>query len=46
METVCEADELPFVGLVGPVKAMSAEDAELFEAMKGLSSVVPTFGGI
>ena len=43
---VCEPDELPFVGRVGDVSALSAEDAELFEAMKGLSSAVPMFGNL
>ncbi|KAI0630076.1 alpha/beta-hydrolase [Trametes polyzona] len=42
--TECEVDELPFVGSVNNVHALSAEDAELLEALKGLSSVVPTFG--
>ncbi|KAI0661310.1 alpha/beta-hydrolase [Cubamyces menziesii] len=42
--TVCEADELPFVGSVANVRAMSQEDAELLEAMRGLSEVVPMLG--
>ncbi|KAH9895108.1 alpha/beta-hydrolase [Cubamyces lactineus] len=42
--TVCEADELPFVGSVANVHAMSQEDMELLEAMRGLSEVVPMLG--
>ncbi|KAI8968146.1 alpha/beta-hydrolase [Trametes punicea] len=44
--TVCEADELPFVGSVKDVRAMSAEDAELLDALRGLSEVVPMFGAV
>ncbi|KAI0645977.1 alpha/beta-hydrolase [Trametes meyenii] len=42
--TVCEVDELPFVGSAKDVRAMSAEDAELLDALKGLSTEVPMFG--
>ncbi len=42
--TVCGVDELPFVGAVQDVRALSVEDTELLEAMKGLSAAVPTFG--
>ncbi|KAI0630083.1 alpha/beta-hydrolase, partial [Trametes polyzona] len=45
-ETVCEADVLPFVGSVRDVQALSTEDAELLDALHGLSAVVPTFGGL
>ncbi|KAI0355782.1 alpha/beta-hydrolase [Trametes cingulata] len=44
--TVCEVDELPFVGTVKDVRALSAEDAELLDAMRGLSAVVPMFGAV
>ncbi|KAI0708188.1 alpha/beta-hydrolase [Cerioporus squamosus] len=42
--TVCEADELPFVGVVRDVGAMSVEDRELLDAMRGLAEMVPTLG--
>ncbi|TBU44969.1 alpha/beta-hydrolase [Dichomitus squalens] len=42
--TVCEPDELPFVGQVSDARAMSGEDATLSEALRGLSEVVPMFG--
>ena len=42
--TVCEPDELPFVGQVSDVRAMSTEDVKLLEALRGLSEVVPMFG--
>ncbi|KAI0762145.1 alpha/beta-hydrolase [Trametes elegans] len=42
--TECDVDELPFVGAVKDVRAMSTEDAELLEAMRGLSAHVPMFG--
>ncbi|KAI0665892.1 alpha/beta-hydrolase [Trametes maxima] len=42
--TVCEVDELPFVGSAGDVRAMSKEDTELLDALKGLSTEVPMFG--
>ena len=44
--TVCEPDELPFVGRVTPsdVQARSEEDERLLDALRGLSKVVPTFG--
>ncbi|KAH9859141.1 alpha/beta-hydrolase [Lenzites betulinus] len=42
--TVCEVDELPFVGSVQDVRALSAEDFELLEALKGLTAEVPMFG--
>ncbi|RPD73811.1 alpha/beta-hydrolase [Lentinus tigrinus ALCF2SS1-7] len=41
---VCEADELPLIGSVSDVSAMSLEDQELLEAIRGLSEVVPMFG--
>ncbi|KAI0665891.1 alpha/beta-hydrolase [Trametes maxima] len=45
--TVCEVDELPFVGKVpvggSAVRALSVEDAELLDALKGLSAEVPMF---
>ncbi|KAH9943796.1 alpha/beta-hydrolase [Amylocystis lapponica] len=45
--TVCEVDELPFVGSVhSQVEAMSVEDRELLDALKGLVDVVPMFGNI
>lgn len=44
--TECEVDELPFVGSVRDVRALSVEDAELLEAMRGLSAIVPRFGGM
>ena len=39
--TTCEADELPFVGSVTDVNALSVGDAELLEAMRGLADVLP-----
>ncbi|OBZ70732.1 hypothetical protein A0H81_09435 [Grifola frondosa] len=44
--TVCEVDELPFVGAVGAekVSAMSAEDMELLDALRGLADEVPMLG--
>ena len=42
--TVCEADELPFIGSVRDVSALSVDDQELLEAMRGLAEVVPAFG--
>ncbi|KAI9061751.1 alpha/beta-hydrolase [Trametes sanguinea] len=44
--TICDPDELPFIGSVKDVRTMSAEDAELLEAVKGLSDVVPMFGAL
>ena len=41
--TVCEPDELPFVGRVSSVQARSEEDERLLEALRGLSKVVPMF---
>ena len=43
---VCEADELPFIGSVTDVSVMFADDQELLEAIRGLSVVVPQFGGL
>ncbi|KAI0820044.1 alpha/beta-hydrolase [Trametes gibbosa] len=42
--TVCEVEELPLVGSVQDVGALSAEDSELLEALKGLTAEVPMFG--
>ena len=42
--TVCEADELPFIGSVRDVSALSVDDQELLDAMRGLAEVVPAFG--
>ncbi|KAH9859128.1 alpha/beta-hydrolase [Lenzites betulinus] len=42
--TVCEVEELPFVGSVQDVRALSAEDSELLEALKGLTAEVPMLG--
>ncbi|KAH9859135.1 alpha/beta-hydrolase [Lenzites betulinus] len=42
--TVCEVDELPFVGSVQDVRALSAEDSELLETLKGLTAEVPMLG--
>ena len=44
--TVCEPDELPFVGRVTPsgVQARSEEDERLMDALRGLSKAVPVFG--
>ena len=39
--TVCEPDELPFVGRVSGVQARSEEDERLFDALRGLSRAVP-----
>lgn len=41
--TVCEPDELPFVGKKD-LKVMSAEDEELLDALRGLTDAVPFFG--
>ncbi|RPD54165.1 alpha/beta-hydrolase [Lentinus tigrinus ALCF2SS1-6] len=41
---VCEADELPFIGAVRDVSALSVEDRDLLDAMRGLAEVVPMFG--
>ncbi|KZT09845.1 alpha/beta-hydrolase [Laetiporus sulphureus 93-53] len=44
--TMCEVDELPFVGVVEDrVNAMSVEDRGLLEALRGLAKEVPMFGG-
>ena len=40
----CEVDELPFVGVVRDVSALSVDDAELLDAMRGLSFAVPKLG--
>lgn len=42
--TLCEVDELPFVGAVKDVRTLSSEDQELLDAIKGLQAVVPMFG--
>ncbi|PCH44433.1 alpha/beta-hydrolase [Wolfiporia cocos MD-104 SS10] len=43
--TVCEPDELPFVGTVNhDVHAMSTEDKELLDALRGMAEEVPSFG--
>lgn len=44
--TVCEVDELPFIGQVGGEKiaAMSVEDRELLESLRAMAEEVPTFG--
>jgi hypothetical protein len=39
--TVCEVDELPFVGEVGGKVGLSDEDAELLEALKAGARKVP-----
>ncbi|KAI1785891.1 alpha/beta-hydrolase [Ganoderma leucocontextum] len=44
--TVCEPDEVPFVGRVSDVRARSAEDERLLDALRGLSEVVPMFPGV
>ena len=45
--TTCEVDELPFVGKVGDevVRALTAEDEELLEAMRDLAGLggMPVF---
>ena len=41
--TVCEPDELPFVGKTSEVEAMEEEDRELFDALRSLSEAVPMF---
>ncbi|KAI0369639.1 alpha/beta-hydrolase [Pilatotrama ljubarskyi] len=43
--TVCEVDELPFVGAVQNARAMSAEDAELLEALRALAMDLPLRAG-
>ncbi|KAH9922876.1 alpha/beta-hydrolase [Epithele typhae] len=40
----CEADVQPFVGNVRDVRAMSADDAALFDAVSALSEAVPRWG--
>ncbi|KAM5533228.1 hypothetical protein V8D89_013093 [Ganoderma adspersum] len=46
--TVCEPDELPFVGQVTPsgvqARAREEEDERLLNALRGLSKAVPMFG--
>lgn len=44
--TVCEVDELPFIGKVDgeAFDAMSTEDKELLESLRSLAEEVPTFG--
>ncbi|KAI0665893.1 alpha/beta-hydrolase [Trametes maxima] len=42
--TMCEVEELPFVGSAQNAKAMSVEDMELLESLKGLTEAVPRFG--
>ncbi|KAI0645976.1 alpha/beta-hydrolase [Trametes meyenii] len=42
--TVCEVEELPFVGSVQSMREMSVEDAGLLESLKGLTETVPRFG--
>lgn len=42
--TVCEPDEIPFVGRVDDVRAMDAEDEKLLGALRSkLSEVLPVF---
>ncbi|TFY68086.1 hypothetical protein EVJ58_g1231 [Rhodofomes roseus] len=43
--TECEVDELPFIGRVNDkeVNMLSAEDAELLDALRGLSRAAPVF---
>ncbi|KAI0355783.1 alpha/beta-hydrolase [Trametes cingulata] len=43
--TVCEVDEFPFVGPMKDVRAMSAEDVELLEALRMLSMDFPLHAG-
>lgn len=41
--TVCEVDELPFIGAVhGEADAMSVEDKELLDALRSLGEAIPT----
>ena len=42
----CEVDELPFVGArdVGAMRALSAEDMELLEALRGLGETIHNLG--
>lgn len=43
--TICEANELPFIGEVGEkLEALSAQDMDLMDALRGLASEVPMFG--
>ncbi|EPT00976.1 hypothetical protein FOMPIDRAFT_1121428 [Fomitopsis schrenkii] len=43
--TVCEVDELPFIGAVnGEANAMSVEDQELLDALRGLGEAIPMMG--
>ncbi|KAH9840062.1 alpha/beta-hydrolase [Rhodofomes roseus] len=45
--TVCEVDELPFVGTIhGEVDAMSAEDRELLDAFRSLGEAIPMTGAL
>lgn len=44
--TVCEADELPFVGNVSDASVLGVEDRDLLEAVRGLGAEVPMFGGL
>ena len=41
--TVCNPDELPFVGRVGSMQAMSEEEERLLDALRGMSRTVPMF---
>jgi pimeloyl-ACP methyl ester carboxylesterase len=42
--TVCEVEELPFVGDTGGMDTLSSQDMELLEALRALTSEVPKFG--
>lgn len=43
--TVCEVDGLPFIGAVnGEANAMSVEDRELLDALRGLGEAIPMMG--
>ncbi|KAI0661312.1 alpha/beta-hydrolase [Cubamyces menziesii] len=47
--TVCEVEEVPFVGRVNEAATamhMSEEDRRLLEALEGLANVVPIFGPV
>ncbi|KAI0330965.1 alpha/beta-hydrolase [Cubamyces sp. BRFM 1775] len=44
--TVCEVEELPFIGRVNDATAMSAGDVRLLKALQGLAEVVPMFGPV
>ncbi|KAI0750469.1 hypothetical protein C8Q74DRAFT_1394399 [Fomes fomentarius] len=44
--TICEVDELPFVGRTDAARALSAEDEDLLEAMRALTKEVPMVGSI